>query len=398
VTAPAQAKPDAAGQTKPPVLLRPFRIGVQKIDDDVYDQSVTLTNGVQSLTPQYAIPSTGYLDDVYLLVENAVTATATASGQGAPTENAPFNVIDQFTFTDTNSSEIIGPINGWDLAMISKWGGYCFNDDPRANADIFTAPTSATASGSANGSFSFCLRVPIELVPRDALGAQPNKSSSTPFKIKIQVAAISTVYTTSATQAGSCRFRMMPKSYWEPTATDGSGNPIANQPPGVNTTQYWTKTPIQGLSGTLNADLTNAVGFPVRNLMFCLTTQETTPSRAHGETDFPSPFRLQVQSNTTIDRLKQIWKKEITENYGYTVAGDGAGQKDNGVYVEPYCLDFGPKPGWETRRGYFRTTDGMRLKAKGQIGTTGYNGPHELDYYVNYVGIGAGATLAALTS
>ena len=388
------AKP---GDAKAPVVLRPFRIGVQYIDDDVFDRTVTLNAGTQNLD-QYNIPSTGFLDDVYLVVENVVTATATASGQGAGLENAPFCAIDSFTFTDTNSAEIYGPIDGWDLAMISKWGGYAFNDDPRANSDLFVAPTSATASGSANGSFSFLLRIPIELCPRDALGSQPNKSSSTPFKIKITVASIAAIYTSSATQGGACRFRLMPKSYWEPTATDGSGNPIANQPPGVNTTQYWNKTPIQGLTGAISPDLPNSVGFPVRNMMFVLTTQETTPSRAHGETDWPQPFRMQVQSNTTIDRIKPIWKKQITEDYGYTVAGDLAGQKDNGLYIEPYCRDFGAKPGWETRRGYWRTTDGMRVKVKGTIGTAGYNGLHQLNVYTNYVGIGAGSTLAALTS
>jgi len=400
VTAPVMTKPGTppAGAQQQKIVLKPFRVGVQYIDDDAYDQTVTLNGGTQNLTPLYAIPSTGFLDDVYLLAECTVSATATASGQGAGVENAPFCAIDTFVFTDTNGSEIIGPINGWDLAMISKWGGYTFNDDPRANADLFTAPTSATASGSANGSFNFLLRVPLELVPRDALGAAPNKSSSTPFKIKITIASIGAIYTSSATQGGSLRIRMAPKSYWQPTAQDGSGNAVAQQPPGVNTTQYWAKTPYQGLSGSTSVDLDNSVGFPVRNLMFVLTTQETTPSRAHGETDWPDPVRLQVQSNITINRIKKMWKKEITENYGYTVAGDSAGQKDNGLYIEPFNRDFGPKPGWETRRGYFRTTDGMRLQWKGTIGTSGYNGAHELDVYTNFVGLGQGVSLASITS
>jgi hypothetical protein len=401
VTAPTQpaAPPNGSGgKNAPKVILRPFRIGVQNIDDEVYDVTVTLSHATQSLTPQYDIPSTGFLNDVYLLVENTVTATAAATGLGAPAEDAPFSVIDAFTFTDTNSAEIIGPISGWELMIISKWGGYCFNDDPRANGDLFQAPTSATAIGNVAGGFSFVLRVPLELVPRDALGSQPNKSSSTPFRIKISVAPLDAVYTNSATPGGSCRFRMMPKSYWEPTATDGSGNRIAEQPPGVNTTQYWTVNPVQGLSGPISVPMPNAVGFPVRNLGFVLASQEATPSRAKGETDWPSPFRLQVQSNITIDRLKQFWKKQITEDWGYTVAGDGPGQKDNGVYFETYCKDFAHKPGWETRRGYFRTTDGMRVTGKGTVGTTGYNGPHTLRYFVNYVGIGANASLAQLTT
>ncbi len=69
--------------------------------------------------------------------------------------------------------------------------------------------------------------------------------------------------------------------------------------------------------------------------------------------------------------------------------------KDNGLYWKNYCRDFGPKPGWENRREYLRTTDGMRLQAKGTI--TG-SGQHTLTVYTNYVGIGAGSSLAALTT
>lgn len=402
--------PQAPGQApaggKQPVALKPFRVGVQVIDDDPYDVTVTLTQSTQTLTPQYEIPSTGFLNDVYILVENVVTsstatAVSTTTGVGVLSENGPFDVIDSITFTDTNSSEIIGPIGGWDLAMIDKWGGYCFQDDPRANPDLFASTANATASSSAAGSFKFVLRIPVELVPRDALGSLPNKSSSTPFKVKVTVASIATVYANSATVGGACRFRMTPKSYWEPTATDGSGNAIANQPPGVNTTQYWNKTDYTVAAGSFSTLLTNSVGFPVRNLVFVL--RDSNLSRAQGETDFPDPFKLQLQSNLVINRIKALWKKEISENYDYGSAGtsltsgtgDGDGQKDNAVYVEPFNKDFGPKPGWETRRGYLRTTDGMRLQAKGTIGGTG---THTLTVLTNYIGVGAGSSLGQLVS
>lgn len=397
MTAPTQQAPAKSGD-KQKVQLRPFRVGVQLIDDEPYDVTVTLNAGTQSLTPQYEVPSTGYLNDIYLLVENVVTsstatATSTSTGVGVLAADGPYSVIDTLIFTDTNNAEIIGPIGGWDLYVINKWGGYVFNDDPEANADLFTSTTNATASSSAAGSFSFCLRIPVELVPRDGLGSLPNKSSSTPFKVKITVAAIASVYASTATVGGACRFRMTPVSYWEPTATDGSGNPVSNQPPGVNTTQYWNVTQYTVNVGAFSTLLTNSVGFPVRNLGFVL--RDSNLSRVQGESDWPDPFKLQLQSNILIDRIKKIWKKRITEDYGYTATGETAGGKDNGLYWEPYCRDFGPKPGWETRRGYLRTTDGMRLQAKGTITGTG---THTLTVYTNYVGVGAGTNLAAITS
>lgn len=399
MTAPAQAAPGKAPAGKPAqVMLKPFKVGVQVIDDEPYDVTVTLNTGTQSLTPQYEVPSTGFLNEIYLLVENAVTsstatATSTSTGVGVLAADGPYNVIDTIIFTDTNNAEILGPIGGWDLYVINKFGGYCFDDEREDNTDVFTSTTNATASSSAAGSFGFFLRIPVELVPRDALGSLPNKSASTPFKVKITAAAISTVYANSATVGGACRFRMTPGSYWEPTATDGSGNPVANQPPGVNTTQYWNKTDYTVAAGSFSTLLTNSVGFPVRNLIFCL--RDSNLSRSQGESDWPDPFKLQLQSNIIVDRIKKIWKAKITEDWGYKAAGDAAGQKDNGVYPLSFCKDFGPKPGWETRRAYLRTTDGMRLQAKGTIGGSG---THTLTAYTNYVGVGAGTSLAAITS
>jgi hypothetical protein len=237
------------------------------------------------------------------------------------------------------------------------------------------------------------LRLPLELVPRDALGSLPNKSSSTPFKVKTTMAAIGSIYAAATTVGGSCRVRMIPDSYWEPTSTDGSGNPIANQPPGVNTTQYWNKTDYTTTAGSASILLSNSVGFPVRSIGFVL--RDSNLSRSQGESDWPVTTRVQLQSNLMLDRPVKYWKRKITEQWGYLAAGDAAGQKDNGVYWHPFNADFYPKPGWETRRSYLRTTDGMRLQFKGTIGGSG---THTLTVFTNYVGVGGGSSLAAITS
>lgn len=402
MTAPTQAPapPNGGGngaKDQKTVMLRPFKIGVTEVDDEPYDVTVTLDASSHNLTPQYEVPSTAYLNGIYVLVENVVTSsTATATGTagvGVLLEDGPYSVIGEIKFTDTNNAEIIGPITGWDLYVISKWGGYCFQDDPEANTDLFTSSSNLTASSSAAGSFSFCLRIPVEIVPRDALGSLPNKSSSTPFKVKTTVAPISSIYTATTTVGGACRFRMFTDSYWEPTATDGNGNPIANQPPGVNTTQYWNVTEYSVNVGAMSELLTNSVGQPIRNIGFVL--RNSTLLRSTGETDFPDPFKLQLQSNMILDRAKKIWKRKITEAYGYGAAGDSANGKDNGLYWHPFCKDFYPKPGWENRRSYLRTTDGMRLQMKGTI--TG-SGAHTMVVYTNTIGVGKGATLAQLTT
>lgn len=386
MTAPAPAA--QKGGDKKPVPLRPFKIGAQVVDDEVYDVTVTTNASTQSLTPLYEIPSTGFLNDVYLYV---VGTTSGNSANVTYAADGPWCVLDSITFSDTNNAEIVGPITGWDLYVINKYGGYMFSDDPKASP-VYAA---TTGTGGTGGSFAFVLRIPVQLVPRDALGSLPNKSSSTPFKVRTTVSATATIYGTPPTAAPSVRFRYTPVSYWEPTATDGSGNNVANQPPGVNTTQYWNKTDYTVNAGSMSPQLTSSVGFPVRNLVFVL--RDSNLSRTQGETDWPDPFKLQLQSNIIVDRVKALWQHRIAQAYGYTaaVSDTTANAKDPGVYIVPFNDDFGPKPGWENRRAYLRTSDGMRLKA---LGTIGGSGSHKLTVFTNYVGVGAGTTLAQVTT
>jgi hypothetical protein len=386
MTAPTQAPPKA-GTNKPPVPLRPFKIGAQVTDDEVYDQTIT-TNASTQRYPLYNVPSTAFLNDIYMLVEantaaNAATVTFAADG--------PWIVLDTVKFTDTNNAEIITPVTGWELYVINKYGGYNFSDDPKASP-VYSATTGAGGTG---GSFAFVLRIPIELVPRDALGSLVNKSQSTPYRVSITLSATATIYGTAPTSAPSVRIRMTPVSYWEPTPVDGSGNQVAPSPPGLGTTQYWNATPYSVNAGAMAEQLTSSVGFPIRNLVFVL--RDSTGSRTQGEADWPDPFKLQLQSNIIVDRIAKLWQHRIAQAYGYTAAVSDtvANARDNGVYVLPFCQDFGPKPGWENRRQYLRTTDGMRLKMLGSIGGSG---THKMTVYTNYVGVGPGTSLAALTT
>lgn len=381
------ANPAMGSGNKKVVVTRPFRAGVQDVDESPYDQTFTLGTSVKAMTPQYELPSTGFLNSVVILVEGTTSgnsAAVTFAGDG------PWNVFDQIQFKDVGNQPLIGPMSGYDLYCINKFGGYLFQDDPKASP-VFSATTGTGATG---GSFSFVLRLPIQIVPRDALGSLGNKSASTPFKVTATLAASATIYGTAPTSAPSVRIRMAPESYWEPQSNDLNGNPLAENPPGKNTTQFWTTTEYTIASGAFTQALTASVGFPIRNLLFVL--RDGSDSRSVGETDFPDPFMLKLEANIITDRMKKVWQDQIAKWYGYTAAvGDTVNAKDNGVYPLPYCRDFTPKPGWETRRGYLQTTDGMRFEARGTIGGTGV---HKLIVHTNYVAPGPGSTLASITA
>lgn len=397
-TAEVTEKPNGTSQggDEAKVMPRAFRIGVQPIDADPYDETKTLGSSTVNLK-QCDLPADGYFNKAYIWVKCSVTAstataTSTSSGVGVPVEDGLYKVIDTFQFVDTNGDEIVGPVDGRDLYHIAKYGGYAFNDDPKSNEDLYTYTANETASSSAAGSFEWIMPFYAELVPRDALGTLTNKSQSTPFKIKMRLAPKSEVFVNSATVGGECRVRIVPESYWNPTSTDGDGNPIAQSPPGAGTTQYWNVSPYDVSSGKLSTLLNNSVGYPIRSLGFVI--QDTAESRAGGETSvMPDPFMVQLQTIMIINMNKKVWQAKMKEWYDYGPTGDDAGERDNGVYWQPYNVDFSPKPGWETRRGYLRTTDGQQMRLKGSAGAAG-----KVIVYTNYIGVGPGARLSALTT
>src|SRR6266702_4717949 len=116
--APAAA-PAGKGAAMP---ARPFRVGVQEVDDTPYDQSLTATAGTQDF-PTYELPSTGFLNKLFIWVTNIVLANAA---------------------TTVNFANV-GPFNGWVLKIVEKWGGYSFSDDPQGDA-MFTVFTGAAGT------------------------------------------------------------------------------------------------------------------------------------------------------------------------------------------------------------------------------------------------------------
>lgn len=370
MTRPA-SKPGAGKKDAPAVAPRSFRVGVQNHEEINYDETRTTTTSTQDL-PVLNIPPAGFLRGVYLIV------TGTTSGNSAAVTFAadgPPAVIDTVTLEDVNSAPIIGPFTGWDLANVNKYGGYLFNDDWRAGQ----AYSATTGSGATGGSFSFVLRLPLELVDRDALGSLPNKSGTSMFKVRIRLAATATIYGTAPTAAPSVRVRQVQGDWWDPDQTDLKGRPLAQNPPAVQTTQYWSKATYTLNAGAIRPQM-ERVGYLIRNLVFEL--RDSVGSRTQGESDFPDPLTIQFEANVLFTRPKVLWQHLTGQRYGYTGSVDTAGGRDSGVYVEPFCADFSHKPGWETRRGYLPTSSASRLEIQG---TVGGSGAHTLTVLTNDV-------------
>lgn len=369
--APTQNKGNAQN-AKP----RPFRIGVQSKDEIDYDVTVTGTTSTQDL-PVLNLPPAGFLRGVYVLVETTAGNTGTVSVQFNP--DGPFIVIQSISLEDVNNQPIIGPFSGYDLYLVNKFGGYVFTNDPRASSSpswfaVTGAGTTAASPGTAQGgAFSFVLRLPVELVVRDALGALPNKSGTSMFKVRTRINTTANLYATAPGSTWVTRVRMEQVNWWDPPQADLRGRALAQNPPAVQTTQYWSKASF-AIAASQSRQPLERVGFLIRNLIFIL--RDSNGSRtASGDANFPDPFTLQFESIQLIVRLKTIWIKKIAELYGYTaaesVANQTANARDLGVYPEPFCHDFSLLPGAESRMGYLPTSAASRLEVQGTFGGAG---------------------------
>lgn len=359
-------------QAAPATLARPFIAGTRRQDKPDYDQTVTMTSAEQRL-PSYQLAPNGFLRGIYLIVEG--TAVNTTASTVAYNENGPFNVISNITLNDTSNAPLVGPMSGYDLYVLNKYGGYSFQDDAK-NSPIYSATTGTTSTA---GTFAFVLFVPVEIVGRDAFGALPNVNAAATYSLNMFVAALATVYSDDPTTSVSVRVRTVLAGWQDPANSDVAGTPTAQEPIANLTTQYWQKQQLSLASGSVTRRLETIVGL-VRNIIFI--NYRASSTRATGDSDWPDPFTLKYEGVLLVEsRPKILWRHWIARNFGYSAAAEAANGRDNGVYpIWDWMNDFGPKPGWEKRFVYLPASAGTNIEVQGSWG-----GAATLDVLVNTV-------------
>lgn len=372
--APTNQAPAARGKAAPPPARRPFRAGVQSMEDPQYDNSYTLTASTHDM-PDFTLNGDGFLRKIWIFIQNVTAANAAAT---TFSQNGPFNVIDTIQFLDTAQRAIFGPFDGYTVAQINKWGGYFNQNDPRADV-VYSAITGAGATG---GSFTFVLTIPLEIAQRDGLGSLVNKNTAVPFRVKLRLAASATPYGVAPTTPGTVRVRMVQDNWWEPEASDPKGHPLTPAPPAVNTTQFWASNNYALTSGNVpGQQLSTGLGYPLRNLIMMLV--DAASSRAQGDADWPDPVTLTVEKNQLFQRSKISWQSRIGKSFDLlSGTADGPRTLENGVYPVWFNDDFALQPGNELRNGYLLTRGGQNFLWTGNIGGSG---AHTLFTFVNWV-------------
>lgn len=375
MTTPLQGAP--ATGSKPaqaaPVPTAPFRRGTfRTLVQDGYQQSVTL-GAATIVMPQYSPTPNSYLRGLWLQVVSVTSGNTSATAFNG---DAPFNVLSSVVFADANQKPIIGPLTGYQLMIANKYGGYQYNDDPRASA-VYSTTTGTVGTG---GSFTFNLYVPLEVDNRDALGSLQNKSASSAFQLILTANTEAAVYSTNPTSAPTVTVNIHEDGYVQPKAADSTGNPLSQAPFQLGTTQYWTNGSYNALNGSQQVQLTQGLGYPIRNFV-AINYDVSNVTRATGDSDWPTATSFIFRGTTFMNVLKTTWKDQMSRLYGfYSATADAANGLENGVYSLPFDTDFGLQDGAELRNAYLSTQQGDQFQL---VGT--FNGNSNLNWLANYV-------------
>jgi hypothetical protein len=340
-----------------PQMPRSFIVGSRRNDKPDFDQSILLTAGEQRLNAYQLSPS-GYLRGLYVIVEN--TAVNTTGTTVAYAEDGPFNALSSIRFLDTNSHPMLGTLTGYDLYLVNKYGGYAFQGDAEAAA-VYSATSGTTTTA---GTFAFVLFLPVETVLRNALTSQLNKSGAAQFALEMFVAATTTIFTTPPATSSTLRVRTTLASWLDPEPDDAMGNPVQQDPPLLNTTQYWHK---QNYSILASAQFTRLQGIDGLLRSLIMVARRASSTRANGETDWPDPVSLKYEEAYLIQsRVRLLYRWLIATTYGYDAAAEASKGRDNGVYpVWEWMQDFTHKPGGELSRTYLPMSSASNLELQG---------------------------------
>jgi hypothetical protein len=216
------------------------------------------------------------------------------------------------------------------------------------------------------------LYLPFEAVSRDALGTVQNESKPG-WKIELWLDSSAQTYSTPPTALGTWRVRGYPDSYTEPAAAAPNGRPFAQTPPLPGSLQYW-KSENQALpSGNTKYDLTNGIGFPIRNIIY-YGRDTGNSTRATADGNWPDPSTLLIGNINYFTRSKNLWISKMSKTYGMTAYGttvpaaDQANGRENGVFPVWFTQDMQSSPGNELRFKYLDTQVNSLVRLTGIFG------------------------------
>ncbi len=347
ITAPTAEGQSPAAQA---IMRNPFVRAAAEARQPFSDRSTLITASAQQVGP-VDVSAMGFLRNIVLTVQ----ATGGVGAGVVAKEDAPWTAITSISLEDVNGRPIVGPLDGYDLYLINKWGGIGMS------VGIFdpALKQSFSAVGASGGNFSFILRIPVEITAHDGLGSLPNLTASATYKLRYSINASANIYSTPpATTLPTVRVRAHLEAWSQPRGTDPKGTPNETVPPMVGTTSFWSKSVFNITAGEQRVPITRT-GNLLRNIIFIF--RNTTPAR--NTTNSPDPMRLEWDNKILDNWLQTMWLDQMQERYGQAA--------DTGVLVYDFIHDADGRPGNENRHLYIPTVQGTRFEYVGTFGVAG---------------------------
>lgn len=362
---PHQGTAKPAGNAPPPRPY-PWPVGVYESGTQDYDNSQLQTASPQQL-PLWNISPTGWLEGLWFDFLMTTSANAATVAFNADPTAGGFGGIQKVILYDLGG-EVIVSLSGYEWLVMNKFGGYFEVGDPRADLTF----SQTAGAGATGGSYHYLFYLPFEAVKRDGLGTVQNESKPG-WKVELWQDSSAQTYSTPPTTLGTLRVRGYCDSYTEPTAAAPNGRPFAQTPPVPGTLQYW-KSENQSLpAGTAKYDLTNGVGFPIRNIIY-YGRDAGNSTRATADGNWPDPATMLLGNINYFTRSKNLWIGKLSRSYGMNILGstipsaDQAMGRENGVFPVWLTQDMGLTPGQEMRFKYLDTQVNSLIRITGAFG------------------------------
>jgi hypothetical protein len=320
--------------------------------------------------PTQNIPAITIIRDI--LIE--VTATTTGNSASVAFQpDAPLNVFSNINFRQAGAGgTIFGGFSSYLAAMAVKWFGYPgANNDIRANATT----TQTTGSGSTAGSFSFVLRIPVEVVQRTGVGSLPATTTQSPLALDLTLNQLNAIYSTAPTVAPTVTVVISWAGYANTTGSpDGYARPA----------NFGTMNAVQ--AATVPGSIQGQQTFNVPNVGFGNTYRNAAfvnyaTGGARSDGAFPATFDIKFRNSDLLNYSQMTWKQQMSQNWGYTnTTQDAAGGLDTGVYIWTFADDFDRGVGAELGNAYQQVGTGDNITVAGN-----WPSASNLTYLVNFL-------------
>ena len=334
----SQTKPQSAAPATPQAVI-PFTRASREKSFLAFDTStVTLSAAATTQIAPIQLPAAGFLKFVEIVVTGTTASNAATVTFAA---DAPFNILNYVSLTNSAGDTIITPMTGYQLFLINKYGAIGAEPpyaDPRGDV-LFSMTAGAVATG---GSFVFQLRIPLEIDPRDAYGAVPNLASNKAYNLQFIANGTNSIYGTAPTTPPTLRIVGTSYFWSQPFAQTPFGTGQATAPDSDGSVSMWRLQTAAVTSGDRYVTLTN-VGNVIRMWIFVL--RNSSGARITTSSDWPAISQLVLNNDVLLHLPLTNWQNDVAQSYGYVFTTTlDAGYPGSATFGNPRGLDNGVFP------------------------------------------------------